>query len=89
MSNHHQTLKKAHCFSLLDTGVDDLTQKWLDALDESECDDATVGIQNGLIFLDFDREASTFREALTTAIDDVERSGVPIQLVRVDPGLRV
>jgi hypothetical protein len=78
-------LQETHRFSLLYTGVTDLTKELGNALYEAGCDDALVGIQNGLLFLDFGRSASTFREALTSVIEDVERSGQPLRLVRVEP----
>jgi hypothetical protein len=80
-----QTLQKTHSFSLVYSGIDDFTQQWLDALYDSGCDDATVGLQNGLVFMDFHRQAPTFQMALTSAIENVEKSRIPIRLVRVEP----
>lgn len=74
-----------HRFSLLYSGVTELTNEVEDALYEQGCDDALIGIQHGFFFLDFTREAPTFRAALTSAIADVECSGLPLELVRVEP----
>jgi hypothetical protein len=78
-------LEATHEFSLLYTGVDDLSDELANALFEAGCGDATIGIQNGFFFADFHRDAPSFREALMSAIADVERSGQPIRLVRVEP----
>ncbi len=85
MSVKSSTLQKTFSFSLRYTGLDDLTEAMVDAFFEAGCDDATLGFQEGLIFLDFHREAPSFKDALLSAIEDVERSAVPIRLVRVEP----
>jgi hypothetical protein len=85
MSPNTGVVQETHQFSLLYTGVDDLTDELSDALFEAGCDDATIGIQNGFFFADFHRQAATFREALISAIEDVERTGQPLRLVRVEP----
>ena len=85
MNPDASVVQETHRFSLFYTGVTDLTDELGNALYEAGCDDATVGIQDGFFFLDFGRSASTFREALLSAIEDVERSGQPLRLVRVEP----
>ena len=74
-----------HKFALIFPPVDDLTGELLDALYEAGCDDATVGIQGGVLFLDFARSAPSFRMALMSAISDVECSGLGLELLRVEP----
>lgn len=85
MNQDTGVVQETYDFSLVYTGVTDLTDEMLDALYEAGCDDATIGIQNGFFFADFGRAAATFREALISAIEDVERSGQPLRLVRVEP----
>lgn len=46
-----------------------------DALYEAGCDDALVAVIDGTIFLDFDREASSYENAVKSAIRDVEHAG--------------
>lgn len=49
-------------------------RRWLDALFEAGCGDATIGVGRlGFIALDFARNAPTREEALLTAISDVKR----------------
>lgn len=43
----------------------------LDNLFEAGCDDALVHSVDGVWYVDFDREAPTLREAVTSAIADV------------------
>lgn len=48
---------------------------WLDALFEAGCDDATIGVgRAGVISLEFERDAPTREDALSTAIADVKRT---------------
>lgn len=52
---------------------------------EAGCDDALLGMRAGEVTLGFAREAPSFREALLSAIADVEKAALPIRLVRVEP----
>lgn len=61
-----------HSFNLLIEG--DVESK-LDELFEVGCDDATFGTVDGSHYADFDREAPTFGEAVSSAVADVERVG--------------
>ncbi len=74
-----------HNFTLVYCGVDDLTQDLWDPLFEAGCDDALLGMRAGEVTLGFAREAPSFREALLSAIADVEKAALPIRLVRVEP----
>jgi hypothetical protein len=85
MKSESETITKTYCFTLRYLGVTELNRELEDALFEAGCDDALLGIQGGMIFLDFSRRASSFREALLSAIEDVEKAGMPIRLVRVEP----
>ena len=68
-------------FTLIVDGRDVAQQEVADALWEAGCDDALVGQTNGVPYLDFDREAATLEEAVTSAIADIET--VPgLQVVR-------
>ncbi len=63
----------------------ELSDKDADALYEAGCSDALVGSSGGEILIGFHREAPSFRIALMSAITDVERSGVDMELIRVEP----
>jgi hypothetical protein len=77
--------QETYPFTLILSGVSELTDELQDALFESGCDDALLGTRDGVVYLDFDREASSFREAVLSAIADVERAGVGARVVRVEP----
>jgi hypothetical protein len=72
-------------FTLILSGVSGLTEEVADALFEAGCDDALLGIRDGVVFLDFDREAPSLREAALSAIADVEGAGVGAAVTRVEP----
>lgn len=70
-----------------DEVVDDMTQaKFLemsDALFEAGCNDGSPGVRSGVVFVAFDREANSLREAVESAISDVERAGY--RVARAEP----
>ena len=68
--------KPEYDFTLLIGRVDDLTQEVEDALFEAGCDDATICSRSGRIFLSFDRQGESFKEAVISAILDVQSAGI-------------
>ena len=76
-----------HSFTLIVEGVDINDPDVFDALYEAGCDDATIGVTNGIPVMDFDREAASFNEAILSAIADAE-SVESLRVVRIaDPDL--
>ena len=74
----------AHHFSLYFAGEHhELSRELLDAIHEAGCDDSHVGTCDGVLRIAFDREAPSFREALTSAIADVEKADLGLILSRV------
>jgi hypothetical protein len=74
-----------HTFTLVLTGPDPSDPANLDRLFEAGCDDATFGARDGVFIAEFDREASSFSHALTSAIADVESAVRGLQVLRVEP----
>lgn len=74
-------------FTLIVDGPDLQDQPLIDSLFEAGCDDATIGCSDGVQYVDFDREADVFGDAILSAVDDLETiEGV--EVVRVaDAGL--
>jgi hypothetical protein len=72
-------------FTLVVKGADIQTDEALNALYESGCDDATVGSSGGVQYLDFDREAPSYAEAVSSAIDTVEKAIPGATVARVLP----
>jgi hypothetical protein len=61
-------------------------EKYLEALAESGCEDAVVGVgQNGRISLNFIREAESALEAIASAISDVQKAIPEAKLVEATP----
>ena len=74
-----------HDFRLILDGVDDLDPRVVDALYEAGCDDGTIACRAGVVSIGFTRPAATMREAIASAIRDVEKAGVGAKVVRVEP----
>jgi len=72
-----------HRFVLILSEVSELEEKLEGALFEAGCDDATLCTRDGVVSLDFDRQAVTFLDAVLSAIRDVTRAG--LQVARVEP----
>ena len=79
------TRSKTYTFTLIVSGVRELTDEVCNALFEAGCDDALPGSSDGVVFLDFTREASSIQDAVLSAIRDVERAGVGARVVRLEP----
>jgi hypothetical protein len=75
---------KTHSFRLTLAGVSEVTDAMENALFESGCDDAGVGSCDGVVSLDFEREAGCLGDAIGSAVKDVERAGFAV--ARVDVG---
>ncbi len=83
MSNEH-VCERSFEFSLLLSGIDQLTAAVEDALFSAGCDDATLSFQYGGARLEFTRVAPSMKDAILSAIRDVGRSGLPISVLQVD-----
>ncbi len=71
-------------FTLILSGIEELTREVLDAFYEAGCDDAMIGIRDGIAFADFCRESASLQEAVLSAIRDVERTGARVEHVEPD-----
>ena len=70
-------------FTLVIEGADLQTEEAQDALFESGCDDATFGVVDGVEFAEFDREAGSYGQALSSAIDGIKRAIKGARVVQV------
>ena len=71
-------------FTLLLDGVDQITSDLEDALFEAGCDDATISLRSGRVYLTFSRSATSLKEAIISAIKNVHQSGIGATVLRVD-----
>ena len=73
-----------HDFTLVLTGIADLTPKVEAAIFEAGCDDATLSMRGGRPFLTFSRTAPTLKQALLSSISDVRNANIGADVLRVD-----
>jgi hypothetical protein len=73
-------------FTLILSGVRELTDGVCDALYEAGCSDSLPGMRDDFVFLDFSREASSLQDAVQSAIAAVEGAGIGAKVVRVETG---
>lgn len=76
---------ETHDFTLVIDGIDSLTTEVEDALYEAGCDDGLLSMSDRVFRIDFAREAPSLREAILSAIRDVESAGVGASVTRVEP----
>lgn len=76
--------EREHEFTLVLTGVSELTQQVVDALYEAGCDDSTVASRCGRIVITFSRAAATLKDAIISGILCVRRANIGADVLRVD-----
>jgi len=84
MGSAMSALKRPESFSFLVgvTGINIAEQlPYEDALLEAGCNDALILVVNGELRLDFDREAASYEEAVSSAISDIARAGGKVEYV--------
>ena len=74
-----------HAFTLRVSGID-IASNYEVRFYEAGCDDALVAVIGGQVYLDFDRDATTFDAAVQSARQDVERAGGRVEAVMLPPG---
>jgi hypothetical protein len=75
----------AHQFTLIVEGPDLQDEASVDALFEAGCDDATIGLVGRVQYLDFDREAESFADAVFAATSAVESAITGVRVVHLEP----
>ncbi len=76
--------EREHDFTLVLTGIPELTTDVEDALYKAGCDDATLSIRSGRAFLTFSRSAPTLKDAVLSAIQDVRKAAIGADVLRLD-----
>lgn len=71
-------------FTLILSGVAELSSELADALYEATHGDIELNLRDGVAFVEFERTADTLREAITSAIREVEEAAVGVRVVRVE-----
>ena len=75
---------KSHAFSLILSGVAEITPELADALYAATKGDIELNQRNGVAYVEFERTASSLREAITTAIREIEQAAPGVRVVRVE-----
>jgi hypothetical protein len=79
------TYTKFFQFTLVLKNVNEHTKKLEDSLFKANCDDALINYRSGAVYLDFDREAISFEDAVISAIKDVQSASISIEVESVAP----
>jgi hypothetical protein len=74
-----------HLFTLILKNVNENTPHLEDSLYEAGCDDALINFRNNAVFLDFERKAVSFEDAVVSAIRNVESASVHPRVAHVAP----
>ncbi len=71
-------------FTLVLDGITAVTAKVENALFEAGCDDATISLRQGRVYLTFSRAAATQKDAIISAIQDIHNAAIGAEVLRVD-----
>jgi hypothetical protein len=74
---------RTHAFRLTLTGVSEITDAMTAGLYEAGCDDAGIGSCDGVVTIDFEREADSLGDAIAAAVKAVEQAGYQVSNVAV------
>ena len=66
-------------FAIVVSGVDPMTDDFEKRFFEAGCDDATIAVANGVITLQFSRQANDLAEAIASARACVIRAGAEVK----------
>jgi hypothetical protein len=78
------TCETEHDFALILRGVPELSQAVEDALFEAGCDDCTISMSYGQLWLEFARSAPSLKDAILSAISQVRSAGIGAEVIQVD-----
>ena len=76
---------KSYNFILVLSGIYSPTDDFEEGLFEAGCDDGTLSFRNRVAYIEFDREAASFKDAVISAIKQVESVDEPVTVERVEP----
>lgn len=62
----------------------EMTEALGNALFEAGCDDGTLGMSNGELFVIFHREANDLESAIRSAVADVQMAGCVVECVKIE-----
>ncbi len=77
--------KQEYEFTLILSGVRELTRAVLDSLYQAGTDDALIGMRDGVAYAEFCREADSFEEAVISAKRNVESADIGAKVEHIEP----
>lgn len=72
--------KEIYQFTLQLEDIQEISDEIQDILFEAGCDDALLHSRYNKVFLDFDREGESFKDAVKSAIDNLKSAGYKSKL---------
>jgi hypothetical protein len=75
-----------HAFTLILSGVAEITPELADALYEATEGDIEFNMRNGVAFMECEREGESLQDAVTSVVRAVEEAEVGVRVVRVESG---
>ncbi len=79
-----QPCEREHEFTLVLAGISELTPAVEDALFKAGCDDATLAVRSGRVFVTFSRKSATIQQAILSAIRDIRNAKIGADVRRID-----
>ena len=73
-----------HDFTLVLSGISEITPEVMDALYKVGCDDGTISLRSGRPYMTFSRNAPSMKDAILSAIDNIRNAGIGADVLRVD-----
>ena len=80
-----KAMNENYHFVIVLSGVDTISSELEDSLFESGCDDALIASRNSVVYLVFDRIASSFIDAISSAIMNIRSSKLKIGISHIEP----
>ena len=77
-----QTVKE-HEFTVILAGISQITEEAANALYVAGCDDGSPGSCDGLVSVDFHRDAPSLEEAIRSAIADIRNAGFQVDRIEI------
>ncbi|MFO7901251.1 MAG: hypothetical protein R6U98_01200 [Pirellulaceae bacterium] len=76
---------KEHEFTVVLSGISEITDEAASALFEAGCDDGSPGSCDGVVSVDFHRDSPTLELAIQSAVADIRKAGFQVERVEIYP----
>jgi len=73
-----------YAFTVILKDESELTEDLAEALVEAGCDDGSSKSCEGVVSIDFDREADSLEQAIRSAVADVQKAGYRVARVEIE-----